>query len=77
MNKNLTDKLAKLDEALASLSEGDQSEMLEALAGRVAERTGSRMSAQQHALVERRLTQPRVYASDAEVADLLQRYSAR
>ena len=71
MNKHLNDKIDGIDRAISTLPDVEQAEVLPQLAQRVFDRTGSLMTPEQHAVVSERMSEPREYATAAEVDGVL------
>jgi Mg/Co/Ni transporter MgtE len=71
----VTTQLAKLADALETLPEDAQAEVLAEIEARVDSLTQSRLTDEQRAIVRERLAAPREYASTVEVAALLRRFN--
>lgn len=69
------EKLAEAVLAVAGLSKEAQELIAEELLVRVSDFSESQLSAAQRREIKRRLGQPRVHVSDAEVRALFQRYN--
>ena len=77
MNKHINDKLDLIDHTLAVLPDDEQAEMLALLAQRVSDRTASLMTPEQRAIVRQRMSEPRDYATAADVEVVLAKFRHR